>query len=113
MHASAPRGFAAILAAGLAVTALLVSGGAASSLDLTTFTNVAAANPKTPGFSAPNILSVELTEAAVAQGSMRLENGSAAVPFYGYDGNGTLVPLPGTNAEATKTEPDKNTYLVL
>jgi hypothetical protein len=87
--------------------------GAASSSDQTTFTNVAAANPKTPGFAAPNILSPELIEAAVAQGSMRLENGTAAVPFYGYDGDGTHVPLPGTNAEATKSEPDKNTYLVI
>jgi len=113
MQASALRGFVAILAAGVAATTIFVVAGAASSPDLTTFTNVAAANTKTPGFAAPNILSPELTEAAVAQGSVRLENGTAAVPFYGYDGDGTLVPLPGTNAEATKTEPDKNTYLVM
>jgi Alkaline phosphatase PhoX len=113
MQASALRGFVAILAAGLTATTIFVVAGAASSPDLTTFTHVAAANPKAPGFAAPNILSPELTEAAVAQGSMRLENGTAAVPFYGYDGDGTLVPLPGTNAEATKTEPDKNTYLVM
>jgi hypothetical protein len=111
MVSSTPRGLTAVLATGLAATAIFVAAGAASSPD-STFTNVATANTKTPGFAAPNILSPELTEAAVAQGSMRLENGTTAVPFYGYDGDGTHVPLPGTNAEATKTEPDKNTYLV-
>ncbi len=113
MHASAPRGLVGMLAAGLTATVIFVAAGAASSPNLTSFTNIAAANPKAPGFTAPNILSPELTEAAVAQGSMRLENGTASVPFYGYDGDGTLVPLPGTNAEATKSEPDKNTYLVI
>ena len=55
----------------------------------------------------------------LAQGSDKLENGPAAVPFYGYDGNGPMVPLAGDvqtethNVEANKTEPDKNTYLRL
>src|SRR5436305_13948047 len=45
--------------------------------------------------------------------------GTAAVPYYGYDGDGPLLPAPGDlptathKVEATKTEPDKNTYLVV
>jgi hypothetical protein len=82
-------------------------------------TNVPSANPKAPGFVTPNVLSPELTEAIVAQGAMRLENPSALTGYYGYDSNGPLVPLPGDvqstshNVEANKTEPDKNTYLIL
>ncbi|HET9256494.1 MAG TPA: alkaline phosphatase PhoX [Pseudonocardiaceae bacterium] len=80
-------------------------------------TNVPVANTKVPGFSAPTLLSPELAQVVVAQGSSRLENGTPAVPFYGYDGNGPLLPAPGDLpspthlAEASKTEPDKNTYL--
>jgi hypothetical protein len=80
---------------------------------------VPSANTKTPGFAAPNILSPELREIPVAQGSNRLENPSALTSFYGYDNNGPMLPLPGDvqstahNVEATKTEPDKNTYLIL
>ncbi len=83
------------------------------------FTGVPNANPKSPGVAVPNALTPELIETIVAQGSMRLENGTADFPFYGYDGDGTLLPLagaiqsPGHNVEATKTEPDKNTYLIL
>ena len=50
----------------------------------------------------------------MAQGSNALENPSALVTFYGYDNNGTMVPtVADSREEATKTEPDKNTYLVL
>lgn len=91
-------------------------------------TGVPSANTKAPGFASPNVLSPELTEAPVAQGSFPLENpqkvtlsdGSVVTAaFYGYDGNGPMVPAPGDlpsathSVEATKTEPDKNTYLVL
>jgi hypothetical protein len=71
------------------------------------------------GYTVPNVLSPELTQRAVAQGSHKLENPTAEVPYYGYDGNGTLLPdptliqSPGHNVEASKTEPDKNTYLRL
>jgi hypothetical protein len=64
-------------------------------------------------------LSPGFIQYAVAQGSMRLENPTTDVPYYGYDGNGTMVPdptvtqAPGHNVEASKTEPDKNTYLRL
>jgi len=72
-----------------------------------------AANTKTAGMWSPNVLSPELAEVAVAHGSTRLENGTSAVPYYGYLGDGPMLPLAGSTAEATKTEPDKNTYLVL
>ena len=77
-------------------------------------TNVPSANHKIPGMAAPNVLSPELIETPVAQGSNALENPSALVTFYGYDNNGPMVPVTaGSRVEATKTEPDKNTYLVL
>ena len=85
-------------------------------------TPVPNANNKIVGQSAPNGLSPELTEAVVAEGSNRLENpavvtvpggGTVSLPYYGYNGDGPFVPALGSNVEATKTEPDKNTYLVL
>jgi hypothetical protein len=94
----------------LAASLVAASTVAADSSDLTPVPN---ANPKTAGFAVPNILSPELAEIIVAQGSMRLENGSALTNFYGYDNNGPMLPALGSNVEATKTEPDKNTYLVL
>jgi hypothetical protein len=71
------------------------------------------ANPKTPGIAAPNVLSGGLVEAVVAQGSTPLENPSDLTHFYGYDNNGPMLPIAGVLPEATKTEPDKNTYLIL
>src|SRR5215470_8229643 len=83
-------------------------------------TPVPAANPKTPGMSSPNVWSPELQEVTVAQGSTPLENPSTATSrFYGYSVDGPMLPAPGDlpssthKVEATKTEPDKNTYLVL
>ena len=83
------------------------------------FTPVPKANPKIVGVSSPNILPPELVEAPVAQGSFILENPSDLVGYYGYDSDGPLLPAPGDlpanghKVEASKTEPDKNTYLVL
>jgi len=83
------------------------------------FTPVPNANPKIVGFAQPNVLPPELAEAPVAQGSVVLENGSDLANYYGYDNDGPQVPAPGDlpsgthKVEATKTEPDKNTYLVL
>ena len=74
---------------------------------------------KVPGFAAPNGLLSTLSEWEVARGSMRTEGGDENSAYYGYNGNGTFLPLagaiqsPGHNVEANKTEPDKNTYLVL
>src|SRR5262245_21760404 len=82
-------------------------------------TPVADANTKVVGLARPNVLSPELAEIVQAQGAVPLENGTATIPFYGYDGDGPMLPAPGDvqsedhNVEATKTEPDKNTYLVL
>ena len=86
-------------------------------------THVPAAQPKIAGQSAPNELSAELRESIVAQGSMRLENpaviAGVTIANYGYDADGPFLPsagdLPSSShkVEATKTEPDKNTYLVL
>ena len=100
-----------------------LSGGGALAL-----TPVANANPKIVGVSSPNILSPELIETPVAQGSNPVENpqtvtladgSKATVAFYGYLGDGPLLPAAGDlpsathKVEASKTEPDKNTYLVL
>lgn len=107
----------------LVACAVLAAGSALAA----GFAGVPHANPKSPGFSAPNLLTPELTEVVVAQGSMRLENpgsfdlggGTAVVTNYGYYGDGPFLPLPGDvqsaihDVEATKSEPDKNTYLVL
>src|SRR5215469_11980297 len=85
------------------------------------------ANPKVVGQSSPNVLSPELLEVAVGQGSVRLENPSGLTSYYGYDNDvlsmmpdfPRMLPAPGalqiagTKVEATKTEPDKNTYLIL
>lgn len=89
---------------------------------------VATANPKVAGVSSPNVLPPELFEGPLAQGSTPLENpqtvtladgSSHTAAYYGYNGDGPLLPAPGDLpsaghlVEATKTEPDKNTYLVL
>jgi hypothetical protein len=102
-------------------TAILVAGFTISGAlaIAATLTSVPAANPKSPGRVAPDVLSVELIETAVAQGSIPVENPSAQVGFYGYNTDGPMIPAPGDlptathKVEASKTEPDKNTYLVL
>jgi len=87
--------------------------------DFRHLTPVPSANTKVVGTPRPNVLSPELIETIVAQGSTPLENPSALTSFYGYDNDGPLTPAPGDlpsaihKVEATKTEPDKNTYLVL
>jgi Alkaline phosphatase PhoX len=99
------------VAAGASAIALMVgNAGASSSLSLT---DVPTANPKVAGFTEPDKLSPELTKSIVAQGNMALENPAGANGYYGYDTPGPFVPLPGTTFEAQKTEPDKNTYLVM
>jgi hypothetical protein len=92
------------------------------------FTGVPDANTKSPGFARPNMLSPELQQVVWAQGSNPIENPSNGVSYYGYDDGAPFVPvaggtpgattLPGNaqppgQIEARKTEPDKNTYLVL
>jgi hypothetical protein len=78
------------------------------------------ANTKSAGYAPASVLSPELTQIAVAQGSTRVENQADGVAYYGYDndvlgpgGQPLMVPTPAQPAtEAHKTEPDKNTYLV-
>jgi hypothetical protein len=106
------RPVAAVLGVAAIAAAAFVATSGAWPPDPLSLTNVPA-NTKAPGITSPNVLSPELAEIAVAQGSNKLENGTAAVPYYGYDGNGPLVPVAPSLTEATKTEPDKNTYLVL
>ncbi|MCX5477826.1 DUF839 domain-containing protein [Kaistia geumhonensis] len=68
---------------------------------------------------AEDVLSPGLAEVPVAEGAMKLENPSKQIGYYGYGNDGPLAPRKGAvqaeghNVEATKTEPDKNTYLVL
>src|SRR5262249_46621525 len=108
-------GAAAVVAAALI---LYPASGQADPPHATDWTSVAA-NTDTRGIAVPNALSPELYEVAVAQGSPPLENPDGGVGDYGYNANGTLVPdptkvqAPGNNVEASKTEPDKNTYLRL
>src|SRR5262245_43847462 len=117
MHARRRR--RALLAgagAALAATAAVVSLATAASTPLN-LTGVPPVGPRVAGNSAPNVLSPELVEWSVAQGSVPVENPTldSRVGFYGYDSDGgTFVPLKGAVApfEAHKTEPDKNTYLV-
>jgi hypothetical protein len=90
-------------------------------------TPVANAVAKVAGVTAPNALSPELFATVAAQGSIAVENPmvlpigdpAVSVTHYGYDSDGPLVATAGDvqsathEIEATKTEPDKNTYLVL
>jgi len=83
-------------------------------------TGLAAANTRSPGYAPATLLSPQLSQTAVAQGSTKLENPTSQIAFYGYDsdqvnaaGQPIMVPLPGApTVEAHKTEPDKNAYLV-
>jgi hypothetical protein len=101
-------------ATALAVAGLVVLGpGSAQARSGVPLSTVPAANPKVAGVVAPNVLSPQLRDAVVVQGANPVENPTDWATHYGYNGDGPLVPLPGTTTEATKTEPDKNTYLVL
>ena len=109
----------------MSLGALAATGAAGPSISLTP---VPTANAKTAGMSRPNVLSPELQDVTWAQGSTPVENPSNGISYYGYDDGGTFLPVPGSFTagppasvsisqvapiEATKTEPDKNTYLVL
>ncbi len=106
-------------AAALAVLAIAGVAAVASAHDSPELSDAGAANTKTPGVTLPDKLSPQLREITVAQGSNVLENPSTAIGYYGYYNDGPLLPAPGAvqspghNVEATKSEPDKNTYLVV
>jgi hypothetical protein len=104
----------AVAAAG--ATVALAGGGGVS------YTNVPAADVKAAGYAPASVLSPELRQVMVAQGSMQLDGAQGPVGWYGYINDApspddpTLPQMIGTPAsptEAQKTEPDKNTYLVL
>ncbi len=113
------KSIAALAAGGLAL-ASLAGASVAGASDHPALTGVATANLKAPGLTSPNNLSPELAEVVRAQGSHVVENPQDGVGYYGYDSVNNAPPLlpvlgaPGASlAEAHKTEPDKNTYLVL
>lgn len=95
----------------LVVASFALGTGAAFGQGLT---NVPSANPKIPGVTSTTVLSPELAQIVRAQGSMLLENPADVAKYYGYlNDQPNLLPSLGSNVEAHKTEPDKNTYLVL
>ncbi len=109
----------AVLVAGVAIFAATVG---ASLNDISDLTNVPSAAPKAAGYAPVSQLSPELRQVVVAQGSMALENPQGIVGWYGYENDAPspdnsalaqFVPALGSTTEAQKTEPDKNTYLVL
>ena len=98
---------AGVLSAFIGAVAAVAFAGSAPDL-----TGVPSANTRSAGYAPASVLSPELAQIVVAQGSYPLDGGTAAVPYYGYLGGAPMVPALGSNVEAKKTEPDKNTYLV-
>jgi uncharacterized protein DUF839 len=112
----------------LTTVPVLLIGASLSASNNGKLTDVPAANPKVAGVTSANVLSPELQEVAVAQGSIKMEGGTALTGYYGYfndvlAASGTPrmlsapgvvpTPSPAPKVEATKSEPDKNTYLIL
>ena len=95
-----------------------LAGSAAADVNADQLANVPKAQPKVLGRPVPNKLSRELAEIPQASGADLIDGADPAVApaFYGYDFTDAahpLIALPPATAEAQKTEPDKNTYLVL
>jgi hypothetical protein len=107
------------VAGAAAILAIAGVAAVASAHDNPALSDAGPANTKAAGISSPDKLSPQLREITVAQGSNPLENPSTAIGYYGYYNDGPMVPAPGAvqspgrNVEASKSEPDKNTYLVL
>jgi len=111
-----------LLAGGaLSLGAIFAAIGGATPPGGPTLTAVPSANTRSDGYAPASRLSPELSQTVVAQGATRMENGSALTSYYGYDndvlnaaGEPQMVPTSTSpTKEAHKTEPDKNTYLVL
>jgi hypothetical protein len=104
------------------VAAIVATTVLASASDEPSLTSVPA-QIKAGGYAPSTSLSPGLSEALVAQGSTALENPHETIGWYGYINNAPspdnpalpqMVPATAaTPTEAQKTEPDKNTYLVL
>ncbi len=101
----------------LAATAATVI--AAAALAQSEIASVATAVAKADKTAADSVLSAAFSQKPVAAGRMKLENPTALLVAYGYASDGPMVPVAGDTqskehqVEASKTEPDKNTYLVL
>ncbi len=110
------RALGAIAIVGAAVTTMAGVSFASSTPGLTPLAN---AQPRIAGLSQPNATSPELALVTRAQGSNAIENPDGLVGHYGYYSDGPFLPaagdLPTTThkVEASKSEPDKMTYLVL
>jgi hypothetical protein len=111
--------FAVLAGVALATAFVLAATVGARTQNAADVSAVATANTRAAGYAPASKLSRELRQIVVAQGSMRLENPSAQVGYYGYDsdvltatGEAQMIPTPASPTEAHKTEPDKNTYLV-
>jgi hypothetical protein len=99
----------------LTACAMALTAGTAFGQSLT---HVPSANPKQPGLVAATQLSPELQQIVRAAGALPVENPVAGITHYGYanvSATAPMMPTPNalSNLEATKTEPDKNTYLTL
>ena len=109
-----------LAAVGGAVALAAIGVAVAIASPATDLAGVTSANTKSQGYAPASVLSPELAQIVVAQGSTKVENPSAAISYYGYDNNllksagqPVMVASSATgNQEAKKTEPDKNTYLV-
>ena len=109
------KSFACVLSL-LTTTALIATAAFAGSLK---FTHLEANNATADDMAVAGAIAAEFSHSLIAEGKMKLENPSAINTYYGYANDGPLSPAPGDvqskdhQVEATKTEPDKNTYLVL
>jgi hypothetical protein len=116
---SSGRRAGAVLAAALtSLGVLALAGPAGAQPDPDHLSNVPKAQPKVLARPVPNKLSRELAEIPHASGADLIDGAdpSVAPAFYGYDltdATHPLIAIPPLTAEAQKTEPDKNTYLVL
>jgi hypothetical protein len=88
----------------------------------TDLSSVPTANTRAAGYAPPTALSAGLSQVGVAQGATVLENPHGIITHYGYENDAPspdnaalpqMLPTPASPTEAQKTEPDKNTYLVL
>ena len=82
----------AMAAIGVGACVLVAAAGAAEALNVG---GVDPVPPKETGKAVPVMLARGLARVIVAQGSDPLDGGTAANPYYGYDGDGPMVPAPG------------------
>src|SRR5262245_59922920 len=112
-----------ILEGSAAVAALALAANQPAARPWRQTVQVASAHARVPGAApshrlAARLLGRDIANVAVTCGAMAVENPSPTangflVSHYGYIDDGPQVPALGSNLEAQKTEPDKNTYLVL